>query len=147
MNPNWPPLLHDRRLSPWVNARDVALTLLAWTGMAWLMRGFPLRIWELLTDPLSPPLGEQLLSREFLPYVGLAVTLLTALAVFAWRGRARLRAQPSAEGGPPPLDPAVHAASFDLDPQQAYLLRASRVSVLQFGAAGRPVGVVVVMDD
>lgn len=140
MKAAWRPLVGVVGLPLWVRARDVALTVLIWVVLLWLMRHLRELLWTVVEVVADVPDQVERIALQprwdiFLPFMAVAVLGVVVLALVTARRRAELQAQPQAFPEPA-LDPAIHAAAFGIDLQQLATLRRAGVGVVHFDEAG-----------
>lgn len=139
----WPPLVGATRIPLYVRLRDVALTLLAWATLFWLLRDAAALAWDFVRAPLfelseraSPDWAD--LRQRLRPFTIVSTVLVAWLIYWALVRRRRIQAVPPAPQ-PPVLAAAEQAAPLGLDPAAIERWREWRVAVVEFDAAGRPV--------
>jgi len=138
----WPPLVGVERVPAVIRLRDIALTLLAWATLVYLLRESIALAWDYLRAPMFtlenvPPPDWRGLLRELEPY-GRFTGWLVGWLIFwgLWR-RKRIRALPPSPQ-PPELPVESEATALDLDPGDVERWREWRVAVVEFDDAGRP---------
>lgn len=138
----WPPLVGAERVPALVRARDVALTLLAWGVLVWLLRDSLALAGDWLRAPMftltdaAPPDWARLRA-EFAPFAFFSAALVAWLVFWALVRRRRIRALPPSPQ-PPALPAADEARALGLDAAELAQWRSWRTVVVEFDEAGRP---------
>ena len=137
----WPPLIQGTRLSPWLRARDIVLTALAWVQLGYLMRETLHLVHDYLRYPIfeftsaSPPDWAELWGR-LRPFAGFVAALVLWLLFWSLvRGRQMRATAPMPQ--PALLALASHAAGFGLDEAALAGWREARILLVHFDAKGR----------
>jgi poly-beta-1,6-N-acetyl-D-glucosamine biosynthesis protein PgaD len=139
----WPPLVGETGVPLLVRARDVALTLLVWATLVWLLRDAIDLAADWLRAPMfvlteaAPPDWAALRAR-LRPFAVVSAALVAWLVYWALVRRRRIQAVPPSPQ-PPVLDAAEEARALGLDPAGIARWREWRVAVVEFDAAGRPI--------
>ena len=140
-----PPLIHAKRVPPWIVLRDLVLTAIAWIVIVQSMRqGF-----YLLYDYFSPPMFELTRAKfpQFLdlwnPLKGFvldAVLLVIWLSFWAFYGTRRFRTKP-ATSQPSPLPIGEHATYLGVKEADISVWKMYRIAVVHFNADNNIVSV------
>lgn len=138
----WPPLVGVTRVPMLIRVRDVALTLLAWATLVYLLRDSIALAWDYLRAPMFelthlPPPDWRGLAKQLEPYSRFAAWLIAWLIFWGLVRRKRIRAVPPSPQ-PPDLPVELQASALDLDPADVERWREWRVAVVEFDEAGRP---------
>ena len=135
----WPPLRVSER-STWIRFRDLALTLLAWAVLTWLLKDLVYLAYDFLRHPIFelttalPPDVALLWSRLWVLIV-LAALLASGLLLWAVKERHRLRAMKPFPA-PPALTVGDQAAWFRADAAAVAAARNFKVTDIQFHKDG-----------
>lgn len=128
----WPPIIENAYLPWWARARDIVMTLLAWSLLVWLLRGlFIVWIYAALDvlgieHPTGPwPTGK--LMRDTVPFLVLVALLIVWLVLFLvvrWQLLTDTRAAASQPG---PLPDEEQTRAFGISPAVRNELQQSRI--------------------
>ena len=138
--PAWPPLVLPDRVPRWVRVRDLALTIAAWTLLAYWVRGALLLIWDWLSYPFFALSTEKApdwarIWSTLAPFVAVAALLAAWLVYWALQRRTTLMGQRSM-AQPAPLDLGTHARHFGLGEAHVAVMREPRIVTVSFDAGG-----------
>lgn len=139
--PAWPPLIRGERVPAWVRVRDVALTIAAWTLLAWWTRNAIALAWDYLSFPPfelsehAPP-DWRAIWAVLAPFFAIAAGLCAWLFVRS-RRRRRVLTQASNAPQPAPLDVETQAAARGLSAGEARALQRMKIATVEFDADGR----------
>ena len=139
--PDWPPIIGSRKVTPFIRLRDTILTVIAWIFVGVLLW----ELFELLWDYFSYPIFA-FSKTHSLSWLGLwdrignfaLVSLLLVLWLAFWGFVRRKELRRTDDPRPvPALSLHDHASVFGIPPETIERWRQSQVVVVQFDAANR----------
>ncbi|WP_139381347.1 hypothetical protein [Pseudoxanthomonas indica] len=142
----WPPLIEGAP-TPWtIRLRDVALTVLAWLYLLYLLRLLGLALLYAALDGLGvahapPPWPKGELVRDIVPFLSVVLLLVAWLVTFALARWNLLRDTRDATSQPAPLDRAVHDQHCGISPSQRSAMDESTILIVDVADTGQVVSV------
>ena len=145
----WPPLICNAKVPRVIRVRDWFLTLLAWLGLAYLLRLGLLLIWDYFSSPIfeltrmkRPDWG--MVWDRLSPFVYMSLAVVAWIIAWGAKRRRQIRRAFDPRQLTPPLPLEEHATSLGLDPREIERWRQWRIVTVDFAghriATARPGG-------
>jgi poly-beta-1,6-N-acetyl-D-glucosamine biosynthesis protein PgaD len=136
----WPPIIEDARVPWWGRVRDVALTLLAWLLMVYLLRGMSVALFYAVLDAMGiahplPPWPKGKLIRDIASFLWAVMVLVVWLTAFSLVRLRLLTNTRAASSQPEPLAPADLDRAFDLSTSAREVME--RLSIITVHLSGQ----------
>jgi poly-beta-1,6-N-acetyl-D-glucosamine biosynthesis protein PgaD len=136
----WPPLVGTDNIPALILIRDTALTLCAWTVLAYLLRDLIYLTWDYLRYPIfelttSTPPDWNVLWLQLQPYTRY-IAGLTAWLLFWGMVRRKTLSASAPQPQPTALTPEEHARTLNLNPNDLRSWQTIRNQVAHFDEMG-----------